>query len=75
MKFTYKPFLDFLLNKGITVNRLKKLGVVPDHSCRKLAHDEPVDLKHVIALCEYFNVGIEEVVTIMPESESDDKCE
>ena len=75
MKFTYKPFLDSLLNKGITVNSLKKLGVVPDRSCRKLAHDEPVDLKHIISLCEYFNVGIEEVVTIMPESESDDKRE
>src|SRR5699024_11468810 len=38
MKFTYKPFLDFLLNKGIRINSQNKLSVVPDHSCRKLAH-------------------------------------
>ena len=70
MRFTYKPFLDNLLSEGITANRLDTLGIIPNYSCRKLRNDEPLDLKHIIALCEYFDVGIEEVVTLIPEPES-----
>lgn len=69
MKFTYQPFLNNLHNKGITFNGIKNLGLVPDHSLRKLSKDESVGIEHVVSLCEYFNVGIAEIVTLMPEAD------
>ncbi len=65
MSVSYKKFIDDLLERGISLNDLKKKGVISDFAYRSILNDEPVNLKHIDAICQHLDIPIEKVVYIV----------
>lgn len=68
---SYNNLIKYLERKGLTVNSLKKEGVISDHSYRKIIEGEPVNLIHIDSICRYLDLPIEDVVEIVAQ-ESDE---
>lgn len=70
MAISYENFISLCLNKGISLNDLRKKGVVSDFAYRSILSGEPVNLKHIDSICQYLKLPIEQVVEIIPDEET-----
>lgn len=61
---SYKPFIDYIEKRGMSVNTLLEKGVYTDTTARLIRKGEPISLKHIDAICRYLDLPIEQVVRI-----------
>lgn len=66
----YKKLVKLLERKGRTVYYLHQEGVISDYSYRNIINNEPVNIRHIAAICLYLDVPIEDVVEIKRGPES-----
>jgi len=60
---SFEKLRRLIESKGYSVNRLVDLGVISDTAARQLREDSPrIILKHVVAICEYFDVNVEDYI-------------
>lgn len=64
MSISYKPFIDFIESKGISVHSLVAEEVYKDPAARAIRNNRPVSLKDIDSICQRFNLKIEQVVRI-----------
>ena len=72
---SYDPLLDFLHFSKRNIHDVVKDVGISSMTAAKFRKGESVSLTTVERICLHYGLSIEEVVTIMPESESDDKRE
>ena len=70
---SYDPLLDFLHFSKRNIHDVVKDVGISSRTAAKFRKGESVSLATVERICLHYGLSIEEVVTIMPESESDDK--
>lgn len=64
MTISYNGLKEIMGKTGHSFNSLKNKDVLPDYAGRKISAGQAVSLDHIEALCEYFNVPIEDIVEI-----------
>lgn len=67
MAISYTKFIDLCLTRGLSLNDLKKRGVISDFAYRSIISGEPVSLKHIDKICQHLDLPIEQVVEIIPD--------
>ena len=65
MNFTYRPFVDDLFSKGISLNQLRLKGVINQHTYEAMINDRPVNIQKVVDLAVYLNVPIGDIVEVI----------
>lgn len=64
MGISYKPFIDYIEKKGISVHSLVVENVYKDNAARLIRSNKPVNLEVIDAICQHFDLPIEQVVKI-----------
>lgn len=70
MAISYENFIEMLLDRGLTLNELKKQKVISDFAYRSILSNAPINLKHIDNICQYLKLPIEQVVEIIPDEET-----
>jgi len=66
-KVSYEKLYRLMDKKGESFASLVRKKVLKDFSSRSIKAGDPVNIKHVANVCEYFGVPIEEVVEVIIE--------
>lgn len=64
MNFSYIKLEKLLNKKGLSYNKLFDLGVLTDHARRNIKAGKSVQLEHLVSICKYFKVGLDDIVKI-----------
>ena len=65
--FSYKPLVDYIYQRGISINTLKKEGVITDYAAQCIRDGRSVSMEHIAKICRYLNVPIDDVVEVIYE--------
>lgn len=63
----YKPFLKLLIDKGLKKSDVLKAGVISKGTLNKMNGNNYISLEVIDKLCNYFNVGITDIVEFVPD--------
>lgn len=72
MNFSYDKLYDLMNRKGYSFRKLKELGVITDHSSRLINHGKSVQLEHLVSICIFLGINIEDAVEIIRPNNSDE---
>ena len=64
----YKPFLQLLIDKGLKKSDVLKAGVISKGTLNKMNGNNYISLEVIDKLCNYFNVGITDIVEYIPDN-------
>ncbi|WP_077297390.1 helix-turn-helix domain-containing protein [Virgibacillus pantothenticus] len=64
MNFSYVRLENLLDKKGLSYNKLFDLGVLTDHARRNIKAGKSVQLEHLVSVCRYLKVGLDDIVKI-----------
>lgn len=63
----YKPFLKLLIDRGLKKSDVLKAGVISKGTLNKMNGNDYISLEVIDKLCNYFNVGITDIVEYIPD--------
>ena len=63
----YKPFLKLLIDRGLKKSDVLKTGVISKGTLNKMNSNNYISLEVIDKLCNYFNVGITDIVEYIPD--------
>lgn len=63
----YKPFLKLLIDRGLKKSDVLKAGVISKGTLNKMNGNNYISLEIIDKLCNYFNVGITDIVEYIPD--------
>lgn len=61
---SYKPLLDFLYHNDLLLSDVSKDIGISSRTLAKLRKGEPISLQVIESICLYYNLTIEQVVSI-----------
>lgn len=64
----YKPFLKLLIDRGLKKSDVLKAGVISKGTLNKMNGNNYISLEVIDKLCNYFNVGITDIVEYIPDN-------
>lgn len=65
---SYKPFLKLLIDRDLKKADVLKAGIISKGTLNKMNSNAYVSLEVIDKLCNYFNVGITNIVEYIPDS-------
>lgn len=71
MTISYAPLRNYLANKGLSPNRLYKLGIITTNAATAINNDRHVSLRVMDEICTYLRIPIEQAVEIIPEDSNE----
>lgn len=63
----YKPFLKLLIDKGLKKSDVLNAGIISKGTLNKMNGNDYISLEVIDKLCNYFNVGITDIVEYIPD--------
>lgn len=63
----YKPFLKLLIDRGLKKSDVLKAGIISKGTLNKMNGNDYISLEVIDKLCNYFNVGITDIVEYIPD--------
>lgn len=64
----YKPFLKLLIDRGLKKSDVLKAGIISKGTLNKMNGNDYISLEVIDRLCNYFNVGITDIVEYIPDN-------
>lgn len=63
----YKPFLKLLIDRGLKKSDVLKAGIISKGTLNKMNGNDYISLEVIDKLCNYFNVGITDIIEYIPD--------
>ena len=70
---SYKPFLKLLIDRDLKKVDVLNTGIISKGTLNKMNSNNYVSLEVIDKLCNYFNVGIADIIEFIPDGNTNNE--
>lgn len=70
---SYKPFLKLLIDRDLKKVDVLNTGIISKGTLNKMNGNNYVSLEVIDKLCNYFNVGIDDIIEFIPDGNTNNE--